>query len=188
MTSIGLRAGNTRMVARVITFHFRARCPTSCFASSPFRTRGVHGKVLQQPAINSPRLCRTPIRIPLPHANRMYEHALGRGSTGFRVPRANSTRLQPCLRAQRTISVCSCFWVVQIGLETASATSAADSGISDDFYNRYCHRFHVCHLDGIVHILCPLKQYYAAVSLLFCPLSNQFLPRSLQYVHREVAV
>jgi hypothetical protein len=41
---------------------------------------------------------RTPIRIPLPHANRMYEHALGRGSTGFRVPRANSTRLQPCRR------------------------------------------------------------------------------------------
>ena len=94
-----------RMVARVITFHFRVSLSDRLFRFKPSLYKGFPWNLLQQLTISSPRLRRTPIRIPLPHAIRMYEHALGRGSTGFRLPRANSTRLQPCLR-HSALSAC----------------------------------------------------------------------------------
>jgi hypothetical protein len=135
MTSRGPTRGQPRVVARVIAFHFRVCCPTRCFASSPLCTRGLHGGLCrsQQSIIHAAVAHRYESHYRM--QNRMYEHALGRGSTGFRVPRANSTRLQPCLRhsaLQASVRALSsadwpgnCFCPAQ-------ATSTADNGISDN--------------------------------------------------------
>ena len=98
MTSRGLRAGtsNGRTRNHVSLPGFVVRQAVSLRALS---VQGVSMEAFvaaKQSAVHLSVAHR--YEYPLPHAIRIYEHALGRGSTGFRVPRANSMRLQPCLR------------------------------------------------------------------------------------------
>jgi hypothetical protein len=109
--------GRPRMVARVITFHFRLRCPTGCFVSSPLCTSMEGFCRSQQSIIHVVVAHRYESHYRMQIACTSMHLAEGPPASVFRVPIARVRSLVFGTAHFKRVFV---LWVVQIVLETAS--------------------------------------------------------------------